>query len=193
MFIATGFLKRTPLRVPQQRDGVRPASSKIREALMSMLAASLEDAVIWDLFAGSGSVGLEALSRGARRAVFFEHCSSSLRVLEENIRGARRRHPELAATVVRHNLLSAHNPPAAAGSADVLFADPPYRMTVRWLRSFAANSLWWPRAELVIKAAYKDSALLLQQLQRHEAFEDIKERRYGSSLVIRCSRVEEDV
>ena len=71
MRIAGGEWRGRNLRVPQG-DAVRPTQDRVREALFSMLQFELEGANFLDLFAGSGAVGLEALSRGAARARFVE-------------------------------------------------------------------------------------------------------------------------
>ncbi|MGH7656752.1 MAG: RsmD family RNA methyltransferase, partial [Gemmatimonadales bacterium] len=64
---------------------VRPTSDRVREAWMNILAPELEDARVLDLFAGSGALGLEALSRGAARATFVELSPASLAALRANI------------------------------------------------------------------------------------------------------------
>jgi 16S rRNA (guanine966-N2)-methyltransferase len=109
------------LRVP--RDGrVRPTADRVREAWMSILASELEGARILDLFAGSGALGLEALSRGAAHATFVELAPGSLEALRANVEtlGVGDR-----ATVRRGDALRFVRdlPP---GAYDVAFADPPY-------------------------------------------------------------------
>jgi 16S rRNA (guanine966-N2)-methyltransferase len=103
---------------------VRPTADRVREAWMSILQTDLPDARALDLFAGSGALGLEALSRGATSVVFVESAEKSLRALEENIAalGAQDR-----ATVRRADacdFILTLGPLAF----DVAFADPPYRM-----------------------------------------------------------------
>ena len=122
-------------------DRVRPTADRVREAWMSIVQRRLPGSAVLDLFAGSGALGLEALSRGARRAVFVEIAPASLRVLRENIEalGACE-----AATVRRADALRfAESLPAHA--FDVAFADPPYghgaaaRLAEVWRRTpFAA-------------------------------------------------------
>ncbi len=88
---------------------------------MSALGARVVDAVVWDLFAGSGALGLEALSRGARRVVFVERARTALAVLRANIAllGAESESVVVADDVFRF-LGGAEEP------ADVALADPPY-------------------------------------------------------------------
>jgi 16S rRNA (guanine966-N2)-methyltransferase len=128
------------IRVPRDAR-VRPTADRAREAWMSILQPSLPGARVLDLFAGSGALGLEALSRGAAHADFVEIVPASLKALRDNIAalGA-----EARATVHRADALrfAAKVAPAAF---DVAFADPPYnlgmaqRLTSLWLRHpFAA-------------------------------------------------------
>jgi 16S rRNA (guanine966-N2)-methyltransferase len=100
----------------------RPTQDRVREAWMSAVAPHLAGARVLDLFAGSGALGLEALSRGASHAVFVENAPAALRVLRENIAllGA----GERARTVRGDAVRFACELPAAA--FDVAFADPPY-------------------------------------------------------------------
>jgi 16S rRNA (guanine966-N2)-methyltransferase len=101
---------------------VRPTADRVREAWMSIVQPRLPGARVLDLFAGSGALGLEALSRGAASAVFIEIAPGSLRALGDNIAalGARG-----VATVRRADALKFAEslPPHAF---DVAFADPPY-------------------------------------------------------------------
>jgi 16S rRNA (guanine966-N2)-methyltransferase len=103
-------------------DRVRPTADRVREAWMSIVQPRLPGASVLDLFAGSGALGLEALSRGAASAVFVEIAPASLRALADNIEalGAGG-----AATIRRADALRfVESLPAHA--FDVAFADPPY-------------------------------------------------------------------
>ena len=120
---------------------VRPTADRVREAWMSIVGPRLEGARVLDLFAGSGALGLEALSRGAASAEFVELNAASLRALRENIAhlGAGDR------AVVRRGDALRIAESLAAGAYDVAFADPPYRLgmaeriAARWLEvPFAA-------------------------------------------------------
>ncbi|MEP6571952.1 MAG: 16S rRNA (guanine(966)-N(2))-methyltransferase RsmD [Gemmatimonadota bacterium] len=108
--------------VPPTDARVRPTADRVREAWMSILQESLPGARVLDLFAGSGALGLEALSRGAISAEFVELNAPSLAALRENIE-ALGAEPE--ATVHRGDAMrfAERLPPAAF---DVAFADPPY-------------------------------------------------------------------
>jgi 16S rRNA (guanine966-N2)-methyltransferase len=101
---------------------VRPTADRVREAWMSILGGELEGARVLDLFAGSGALGLEALSRGAASATFVELNPPSLRALHENIAalGVGQR-----VTVHRGDAMR-HAERLPAGAFDIVLADPPY-------------------------------------------------------------------
>ncbi|MFQ6045588.1 MAG: 16S rRNA (guanine(966)-N(2))-methyltransferase RsmD [Gemmatimonadales bacterium] len=121
MRIISGEFAGRNLRAPPVRRA-RPTAGRVREAWFDILATELPGALVLDLFAGSGALGLEALSRGARRAEFVESDSRSLKALKENI-------GSLAVaertTIHRKDALR-----FAAGLGDhefdLAFADPPY-------------------------------------------------------------------
>lgn len=82
MKINAGEYKYRNLEVP---EGIRPTTGKVREAIFSMLTGRIEDAVVLDLFAGTGSLGLEALSRGAKHCYFNEGSKKNYKILKNNI------------------------------------------------------------------------------------------------------------
>jgi 16S rRNA (guanine966-N2)-methyltransferase len=116
---------------------VRPTAEAVRGALLDLLAADLPEASVLDLFAGTGALGLEALSRGARRCDFVETRPSSLHALKANIGLLRYKD---ATRVFKRDAV----PFAGAlreGAYDIAFADPPYgsRMLDRVVASWAAH------------------------------------------------------
>lgn len=104
---------------PGQRT--RPTTDRVREAWMSTLQHDLPDATVLDLFAGSGALGLEALSRGAAHATFVEIGSASLRALQANIAKLQAD----AVTVVKADALR-YARGLERAAFDIAFADPPY-------------------------------------------------------------------
>lgn len=101
---------------------VRPTSERVREAWMSILADRIPGARVLDLFAGSGALGLEALSRGAAECEFVELAPRSLAAIRANIAalGLEDRTRVKRADAMRYI------PRLVAGAADLAFADPPY-------------------------------------------------------------------
>lgn len=118
--VVAGAAKGRRLQVPER--GTRPTSERAREALFNTLRAhvDLEGAAVLDLFAGSGAVGLEALSRGARRVVFVESDRRAAETLTRNIDTV-----GLPGAVLHRRPVAAVL--AGAGEPfDLVFADPPY-------------------------------------------------------------------
>lgn len=122
MRIIAGTAGGIPLKVPQ--GDTRPTTDRVREALFSMLADSIENARILDLFAGSGSLGIEALSRGAASALFVEQNRAATDVLRANLQKARLQNATLRQGDVFKTLADlAKN---AEPPYSLIFADPPY-------------------------------------------------------------------
>jgi 16S rRNA (guanine966-N2)-methyltransferase len=109
---------------PGESKHLRPTSDRVRESLFNLLGRRVADADFLDLFSGTGAVGIEALSRGAKRTVFVENSDVCLRVLRGNVEsldlGAR---CEIARMDVTAWVASASR---AGKKFDVIFADPPY-------------------------------------------------------------------
>lgn len=118
MKINAGEFKYRKLAVP---EGIRPTTEKVREAVFSMIQSYTPDAVVFDLFAGSGALGLEALSRGASQCIFNEGNRRNYRVLLENIKNCKAESRSKALNYdFRKALLFPHE------KVDILFVDPPY-------------------------------------------------------------------
>jgi len=105
----------------------RPMLDRVREALFSTLGTRLPEASVLDLFAGSGSLGLEALSRGARRARMIEKDPKALAVLRKNVEhlGMADRAEIIRGDALRKDLW---RPLASEAGFDLVFLDPPFRM-----------------------------------------------------------------
>ncbi len=124
MRIVAGRYGGQKLVTPHGKD-IRPASDKIRGAVFNMLCSrmSLEEVQALDGFCGTGALGLEALSRGAKHCTFFDVSYSSLKLAQENAEN-------LSAlencTFTRQNTLNLKNRPANTAPFDLIFLDPPY-------------------------------------------------------------------
>ena len=102
----------------------RPTSDRTREAILNIIAFQLQDGRVLDLFAGTGALGIEALSRGAQSAVFIDISKPSLSILQENLAGVS---VESATRVIRWDLTANLNCLLSMPHAfDLIFMDPPY-------------------------------------------------------------------
>ena len=169
---------------------VRPTSGRVRQALCNILQEQMAGAVFVDLFAGTGSVGLEALSRGARQAYFVERDPQVLPVLHMNI--ARCALPGQA-TVIQGVLPTALTALPADVQADIVFLDPPYAsdLAEMTLDALAGFQVLAPHGVVVWQHAVRHLApsmvLGLSLWQR---------RRYGDTLLSMYApsrRLERDV
>ena len=122
MRIVAGEWRGRRIKAPDD-DRVRPTADRVREAWMSIVGPAIVGARVLDLFAGSGALGLEALSRGAQAAEFVDVSVRSLRALHANIEalGAGDRARVHRGDAVRFAAT------LDVGAFDVAFADPPYR------------------------------------------------------------------
>lgn len=157
---------------------VRPATSRVRISLFEILRPRLDGAVAVDLFAGTGSLGLEALSRGAGYCTFFDlddRCVEVLRKNLEKLRFADR------ADVRRDSAFRA--PAVLSRPADLVFVDPPYAFyddrrpeIEKLLREWAASPLLAPGGLLLVEHRPHQATAV-------EGLEQTDEREYGGTVV----------
>ncbi|MEM7717739.1 MAG: 16S rRNA (guanine(966)-N(2))-methyltransferase RsmD [Pseudomonadota bacterium] len=129
---------------------LRPTTDRVRESLFSMLeggrfGAPVQDALVLDLFAGTGALGLEALSRGARAVTFVENGRIALRLLAGNIERTR---AEMDTTVLRQDATRLGLCPGAAAS--LVFLDPPYETEKGAVALTCARSNGWVAPEALV-------------------------------------------
>lgn len=122
MRVITGTARGRRLRTPEGYD-VRPTTDRVKEAVFSVIQFDLEGRRILDLFAGSGQMGIEALSRGAAEAVFVDNSPGSVAVVRDNLRTCGF---SGAAVVIQGDALSYLAPRAGRKEFDFAFLDPPY-------------------------------------------------------------------
>jgi len=146
----------------------RPTAEKVRAALASSLTAAggLEGARILDLFAGSGAIGLELVSRGASSAVFVERDRTALAALRSNVEtlqagsGARPASATVTLTVIPGDAAAFAARPTGTGGFDVVVADPPYDMATAALLDIYLDlhrsGLLAPHADLILERGRRD-------------------------------------
>ncbi len=109
----------------------RPTPDRMRETLFNVLATRIPDAVFIDIYAGTGAVGIEALSRGARRAIFIEKNRAAVQVIRENLAGLGLQSRAEVFTSKAATVLERVR-------ADIAFLDPPYELSKEYPASMAA-------------------------------------------------------
>jgi 16S rRNA (guanine966-N2)-methyltransferase len=153
MRIIAGALKGRRLTTPAW-DGLRPTSDKLRETLFNVLGPGAHGAQFLDGYAGTGAVGIEALSRGAAHVTFVERDSRAAALIETNLRrcGVSDRY-----AIIRARFAGTERPPGA-GAFDVIFLDPPYGPAELTAALDAAGPLVGEGTQLVVEHAKRDAA-----------------------------------
>lgn len=140
--IAGRFRSRPLASIPGQN--IRPTSDRLRETLFDVLCAgnpnALSGQIFLDLFAGTGAVGIEALSRGAKKAIFVESSTKAAVLIKENLTSLG---VEEGYSIQRSDVTAALRKMAKAGMvANVVFLDPPYAGQTLYQATLAALSQW---------------------------------------------------
>jgi 16S rRNA (guanine966-N2)-methyltransferase len=171
--IVGGALRGRRLHVPDR--GVRPTSARTREAVFDILGAWVPGARVLDLYAGTGALGIEAISRGAASVDFVDGNRVVARALEANL--ARLQISDRA-RVHLAPLDSGALPPGLPGPWDLVFLDPPYAgdSGPRWLAALG-GAAWPPGGGLVVLERRKGA------LDVPEGLSLLTERRYGDTVV----------
>ncbi len=120
MRVITGIARGVTLKTPEGMQ-TRPTGDRVKEALFSIIQFDIPNAKVLDLFGGTGQLGIEALSRGAKSAVFVDEAESACSLIKENLR---RTKLVQSATVVRSDYLSYLK--RCHEQFDIIFLDPPY-------------------------------------------------------------------
>jgi 16S rRNA (guanine966-N2)-methyltransferase len=175
MRVVGGSLGGRVLKAPPGAD-TRPTSEKVREAIFAILP-SVEGARVLDLFAGSGALGIEALSRGAAHVTFFERAKPALAAVRANLDALGLGERATVVTGDAVALAARHLPPAPW---NLVFADPPYRsdLATRAVAALVATPRLAPGAVVVIEHDRRNAPPdALDSLLRTD------QRRYGDTMV----------
>ncbi len=181
MRVIAGKARSLRLKTPEGME-TRPTTDRIKETLFNMLQPYLCDALFVDLFSGSGGIGIEALSRGARHAYFVENEKKAQTCILENLRFT---HFSEQATLLKTDVISALNG-IHEREADIIFMDPPYdcgheERVLGALREFpwvTANTL------LVIETSLQTDTSYLEKL----GYDLEREKRYKTNRHLFCRK-----
>jgi len=175
MRIIAGEFRGRKLSCPKTLN-IRPTSDRVRENLFNILSARCEGATFLDLFAGVGTVGLEAISRGAKRAMFVDESAQSLKYLKKNLELCKDR-----SQIIPANVLNALNVfQKQKMKFDIIFIDPPY------------DDDWSKRSlEKIdqLNLLEADALIIVQHSKREKIgndwkrFSEMDQRRYGDTIL----------
>lgn len=171
MRVISGIARGLKLESPEG-DKTRPTLDRVKEALFSMLLPYLNGAMVLDLFAGTGALGIEALSRGADKSYFIDNSKEAIRVINSNVSAAKF---VGSSTVLKTDAIEFLK--NCDLKFDIIFLDPPY-----------ANGLYETAINLISKNKIlnKDGVIVIEQdldtpfvNSFGDVFEVLKEKRYG--------------
>ena len=143
-----GSARGVPLITPKEHT--RPTTGRIRETLFNIIQASVRDAVFYDLFAGSGAIGIEALSRGAARVYFSDTSNEAIRCIRANLEKTSLQEHATVLPVSFERVLMTE-----CEKADIIFMDPPYRkgLEMKALRLLLESPILKDDTMIIIEAS----------------------------------------
>jgi 16S rRNA (guanine966-N2)-methyltransferase len=191
MRVIAGKYKRRTLGALTGTEVTRPTADRTKESLFNILAPKVHGALVIDLFAGSGALGIEALSRGAKKVVFVESNPRAFEALTENIKKLEIPQREFfAACVPVEKFLNANfrktmlgwNEAEFAASTDVIIADPPYASS--WYASsvedIESSQLCAQQCLVVLEMSSRQAT----EIRSTSPWEICDERIYGAARIL---------
>lgn len=150
-------------------NGTRPTMDRVKESLFGIIFPYLQDAIILDLFAGSGSLGIEALSNGAKKAYFVDNSHIPITTIKENLKNIKEEHEVL-------NMNYSKALEILEEKFDIVFLDPPYD------KNLITPSI----KKLKEKKLLNEGALIICEYEKENIecdLELVKEKKYGSKYI----------
>lgn len=184
MRVIAGSRRSMPLVAPKGLD-TRPTQDRTKETLFNVLQNDIPGALFVDLFSGSGGIGIEALSRGARKAYFVDNNKAALACIKENLRFTRFTEDSV---VMETDVMIALSQLKKESEIDVIFLDPPYNsgMEEQVLRELANMPYISPYSIIVVEAALNTEFDYLSELN----LEIYKVKRYKTNQHVFIKRGE---
>ena len=175
MRVIAGSARSLKLKTLEGID-TRPTTDRIKETLFNMIAPYLYDCEFLDLFAGSGGIGIEALSRGAKEAVFVEKNPKAMKCIKENLKFTRL---EKKGITLTKDVLNALYQLEGDKVFDYIFMDPPYdqELEKQVLKYLAGSSLVYEDTVIIVEASLNTDFSYIGEL----GFSLIKEKRYKTN------------
>ena len=172
MRVIAGTAKRIQLKTIEGLD-TRPTTDRIKETLFNMISEYLADSRFLDLFSGSGAIGIEALSRGAKFAAFVEQNPKAVTCIRENLRATKL---EAKANVFATDVISALRRMEGKEKFDYIFMDPPYdHLLEKQVLEYLHNSeLMSEDALIIVEASLTTDMSYVDEL----GFSIVKEKIY---------------
>lgn len=178
MRIIAGSRRSLPLKTIEGKD-TRPTTDRIKETLFNMIQNEIPGSYFLDLFAGSGQIGLEAISRGAQYAVFVENSKKAAACIDDNIRFTK---SEKESLLLQMDVIPALRSMEGKYRFDVIFMDPPYDNLLEKdvLEYLISSSLLKEESLIIVEAALRTDFSYAKEL----GFTILKEKRYKTNMHI---------
>ncbi|MBQ7760833.1 MAG: 16S rRNA (guanine(966)-N(2))-methyltransferase RsmD [Clostridia bacterium] len=188
MKIITGTLKGMNLAT-LEGESTRPTSQRVKEAVFSMLQFDIEGAIVLDLFAGCGQMGLEALSRGAKKVIFNDLSKDAINVIKNNIKKAKMHE---FCEVLNYGYEMAIRKQAKKENFDIIFIDPPYKLDCigKILKLLAKNNVLSSNAFVVCESGTDN---ILNDEELLSMYDVYRKARYSISYITILRLKEHDV
>lgn len=176
MRVIAGKARRVPLKTVEGLS-TRPTTDRIKETLFNMISFQLCDSTFLDLFAGSGAIGIEALSRGAKEAVFVEMNPKAAACIRENLKNTKL---ESQATLLVTEVISGLKRLNSTKKFDYIFMDPPYdNLLEKEVLSYIASSdLLEEGALIIVEASLETDFSYLAEM----GYRVIKRKEYKTNV-----------
>lgn len=159
MRIISGKSRGTKLYTLEGYEITRPTLDRVKEALFSKINMELKDAIILDLFSGSGALGLEALSRGAKKAYLVDNSSKAIKVIEQNVQKTKF---ENEAIVLKDDYLNCLQKFKSKNiKFDFIFLDPPYKSeyAIKSIKFILENNLLSDIGRIIVETDIEEDIL----------------------------------
>jgi len=179
MRVVAGYARGHKLSCIEDKN-IRPTADRVKEAIFSTISHEITGGAFLDLFSGSGAIGIEALSRGAKRVVFVESETSHVKIIEKNVEHVSKAIPDPAYKIIQNDAVGAIRALSALNEGfDIIFMDPPYKKEL-WhevLVKIYETNLLNPGGIIIIEMAKEETPPL------NACFHIFKDKHYGKTSV----------
>lgn len=180
MKIISGYFKNKTLYLPKKNNiNIKPVGLRIKESIYDLIQFSIYNKKILDLFAGSGQLGIEAISRGAKYVMFVDHLYESIKLIKKNVNFIQSKFLYDIKMVDYYKFLNENN-----DSFDIIFLDPPYNKDIinKVLTILSKINVLNHTGMIICKHHVKEKIILPY------SFYNIKEKEYGNNKITIVSR-----
>lgn len=162
-------------------DNTRPTLDRVKEALFNKIQFNIQDATVLDLFAGTGALGVEALSRGAKEVVFCDKVQDAIRVIKQNVINTNNIDKSIIINKDYNEVLE--NMSKQSKKFDIIFLDPPYKtnLAIESMQKIIMSDLLTEDGIVVIETDDINKEKEILKIEKVEIFD---KRKYGSVWLI---------